>query len=365
MTIQSIRRAALLAASFGLAACDVVAFATDPKPSFEQTWNLPATNTSISVAELLPGSVSIYSTPGSNPPDSSAFVLNLNNVSFSRTLGADCAQCQALNGTTAVKPAFVLNTGSAATLPSNVVSGAVLGGTLNYSIVNNFSFDPIRVRAAGDPTQGVLVVVVRNGSLVLAVDSVKGTATTFPVGSTLSRAIAISSGTVTGSLSVDLTVDSPQGDHNEFINANGALQTSASVANLRAGNVVINVPSKSIAPPAADLDLGDIGTNVQSAALEMTVRNPWSVAGTLTVNFTTPTLTVTKTLSIPAGSAAATPQVRTVQLDKTDIDKLAKQDVQLSLTGTMTAATPVTVTPRQTISMDNRIIFTVLTGGGK
>jgi hypothetical protein len=365
MTNQSLRRAALLAASFGLAACDVVAFATDPKPIFEQTWNLPATNTSISVAELLPGNVSIYSTPGSNPPDSSAFMLNLTPVSFSRTLGADCAQCVTLNGTNAVKPAFVLNTGSSAALPSNVVSGAVTGATVNYSIVNNFSFDPIRVRAAGDPTQGVLAIVIRSGSLVLAVDSVKGTTSTFPVGSTLSRSVVVGTGNVTGAISIDLTVDSPQGDHNEFINASGTLQTSASIVNLRAGNIVINVAGKSIQPPPEDLDLGDIGGNIESATLEMTVRNPWSVAGALTMNFQTPTQLVSKSVSIPAGSAAATPQVRTIALDKTDMSKLEKQSVQLALTGTMNSASPVTVTPKQTIGIENRIIFKIQTGGGK
>ena len=365
MTTQSIRRAALLAVTIGLSACDVVAFATDPKPIFEQTWNLPATNTSISVAELLPTNASIYSTPGSNPPDSSAFMLSVNDVNFSRTLGADCSQCQTLNGTNAVKPAFVLNAGSATGLPTNVVSGAILGATVNYSIVNNLSFDPIRIRAAGDPTQGFLVIVVRNASLVLGVDTVKGTTTTFPAGSTLSRSITLGTGNVSGVISVDLTVNSPQGDHNEFINANGSLQTTASIIDLRAGNIVINVPNKSIAPPGGDLDLEDFGSNVQSAALEMTVRNPWTVGGSVTMNFATSGPSVSKAVTIPAGSAAAAPQVSTVMLDKADMDKLTRQTVQLSLTGTLNAAAPLTVTPRQVISIENRIILTIQTGGGK
>ncbi|HMC54670.1 MAG TPA: hypothetical protein VKH19_05820 [Gemmatimonadaceae bacterium] len=365
MTNQSIRRAALLAASVGLAACDVVAFATDPKPIFEQTWNLPAKSSSISVAELLPNSVSIYSTPGSNPPDSSAFMLSLNAVNFSQTLGSACSSCQVLNGTNSVKPAFVLNAGSSATLPPNVVSSAILGATLSYSVTNNFSFDPIRVRAAGNPTQGVLVVVIRSGSIVLGLDSVKGTVSTFPPGATLSRSISVSTANVSGAIAVDLVVDSPQGDHTEFINTSGSMQTSASVTNLRAGNVVINVPTKSIAPPPEDLDFGDLGSNVQSATLEMTVRNPWSVTGTVTLNFAAQGLSVTKPVTIPAGSAAFAPQVRTVTLDRTDLDKLEKQSVQLALTGTMNAVAPLTVTPRQTITIDNRIIFTLQTSGGK
>jgi hypothetical protein len=365
MTPKSIRRATLLAASFGLAACDVVAFATDPKPIFEQTWNVPASRTSISVAELLPNNVGIYNTPGSNPPDSSAFLLSLNGVSFSRALGADCAQCQTLNGTNAVKPAFVLNAGSSTSLPTNVVSGAIVGATVNYSIVNNFSFDPIRVRAAGDPTQGLLVVVVRSGALVLGVDTVRGTTTTFPAGSTMSRGMSVGQGSATGAISVDLTVNSPQGDHNEFINANGALQTSASMANLRASSVSINVPSKSVAPAGEDLELSDFGDNVQSATIEMSVLNPWAVSGVLTMTFTSPSQTVTKTVSIPTGATPAATQVRTLTLDKTDMGKLVGQTVQMSLTGAMNATTPVTVTPRQVIEIDNRLIIKVQTGGGK
>ena len=128
---------------------------------------------------------------------------------------------------------------------------------------------------------------------------------------------------------------------------------------------MINVPTKSIAPPPEDLDFGDLGSNVQSATLEMTVRNPWSVTGTVTLNFAAQGLSVTKPVTIPAGSAAFAPQVRTVTLDRTDLDKLEKQSVQLALTGTMNAVAPLTVTPRQTITIDNRIIFTLQTSGGK
>ena len=102
MTLSTVsRRAALLGLAFSALGCDVVAFASDPKPILEQTWSLPTSHSHISVGKIVPNSVSIYSTPGSNPPDSSAFLLNINNVVFARRVGDDCAQCQTLNGTNA------------------------------------------------------------------------------------------------------------------------------------------------------------------------------------------------------------------------------------------------------------------------
>src|SRR5205814_5094679 len=181
------RRAALLGLLFSALACDVVAFASDPKPILEQTWSLPTSSSHISVGKIVPNNVAIYSTPGSNPPDSTAFLLNINNVVFARRVGDDCFQCQSLNGTNATKPAFILVAGSSSPLGTDVLSGAMLGATVNYSVVNNLSFDPIRVRALTDPTQGYLIVLVHSGSLVLGRDSLNGATTAFPAGSTLSR----------------------------------------------------------------------------------------------------------------------------------------------------------------------------------
>ncbi len=361
------RRAALLGvtlAAAGLAACDVVAFATDPKPILEQTWNLPATSTSISVAELLPAKVSIYSTPASTPPDSSAFLMNVSNVSFTRRLGDDCAQCQTLTGTTAVKPAFVLAAGSSTALPANVVSAALAGGTITYSIVNALSFDPIRVRALSDPTQGFLVVVIKSGAAVVGRDSINGATTAFPAGTTLTRTITLAPGVISG-LSVDLTVNSPQGDHTEFIDANGTLQTSTTIGDVRVGSVTINVPGQSISNPPQNVDLSSFGSNVVGAAFEMTILNPWTVSGSLSIAFASPTATITKTLVVPAGTTPPAAQVRSVGLDSTELSRLVRQKVSVTLSGSMSAAQPIVVTPKQTIAIDNRIILKVHTGGGK
>lgn len=353
----------MLAAALGLAGCDVVAFATDPKPIFEQTWSLPTTPTSISVAELLPSSVSVFSTPGSNPPDSGSFLVSINNVSFPSRLGNYCSQCNTANGTTTTKPAFILTSGSASNLPTDVVSMAMLSGTVSYSIVNNLSFDPIRVRALSDPTQGFLVVLIHSGSLVLAKDSVNGLTTALPAGSTLSRSVPLLSGNVLGPITVDLTVNSPQGDHAEFINANGSLQTTATLSNVVAGGLMINVSNKAVSNPAQDMDLKDFGSNVISAAFEMNVLNPWLVAGTMQVNFNGTTTTITKPVDIPGRPTPQAAQLRSVALDQTDMQSLVGDKVNVTITGTMNAAAPIPVAPKQKISIDNRLVVKIHGGG--
>jgi hypothetical protein len=361
------RRAALLGLALGVLACDVVSFASDPKPIFEQTWNLPSSKTAISVAKLVPNNVGIFVTPGSNPPDTSAFLLTINNVVFNRRVGNDCASCQTLNGTNAVKPAFILAAGSASALGTDVVSGAMLGATVDYSVVNNLSFDPIRVRALSDPNQGYMIILVHSGSLVLGRDSVNGATTAFPAGTTISRSMPLSTGTVVGSIAVDLTINSPQGDHVEFINANGTVNTTAVISNMRTGNVTVNVPSKAVnnQPDTVDLKGLDktITDHVVSASFEMGFDNPWPVSGSLNVNFDyAPPLTVAKTVPLPAGVTPPATQVETVSLTGDEMQKLFGNEVILNMNGLVNSPTPITVTPRQSVSITNRMILVIRTG---
>jgi hypothetical protein len=368
MTFPSpLRRAALLGAALALVACDVASFVNDPKPILEQTWNLPASSTSIAVSKLLPATVSIYSTPGSNPPDSSAFQMSFNGVVFLRRVGDDCGQCQTLNGTTAVKPAFVLAAGASSALPQNVIaSGALLGATVNYTLTNNLSFDPLRVNTVTANPQGYMIVVVRSASQVLGRDSVNGATTPLPSGATLSRSIPVGAGAVTAAISVDLTVASPLGDHNEFINANGTLNMAAAIANLRVGNVQINVPGTAITNQPNTLDLAgldkSITDHVQSATLEMTIDNPWTVAGNLNVDFTAAATTIAKTVALPGGTTPPAAQVRTVALTASDMQQLFGKQVVLSIGGGITSPGPVIVSPKQRVSIANRLILIIRTG---
>jgi len=356
--------------------CDLATFALDPKPRFDETWNLPAPSTKISVADLLPsgGIVSIYSTPASNPPDSSAFRLTISPASISVGVGANCAPCLPLNGTNAIKPPFTLAASNSTPLPTDVVSAAILSGSLVVSLTNNMSFDPLFVKT-GVGAQGFMVIVVRSGSLVLGRDSVQGAAT--PVGpnqttwapapaagSVLTRAISLSSGTVVTSLTVDVTIDSPVGDHLVLINTSGQMNATATANNILVGSVSMNVTNKSMNSGGADsVNLTDVtGDAIQSLGLQMTFINPFAVTGSLTVKLAYGpgvTQNITKAITLPSGNGQ-----RSITLNAVEIQSLLGKTSSLSFTGSVNSVAPIAVTPKQAVSIDNRIVVAVRTSSG-
>ncbi|MEK7401313.1 MAG: hypothetical protein AABZ80_03005 [Gemmatimonadota bacterium] len=373
MNSATTRRAVLLGLALTATACDLVQFASDPKPRFEETWNLPGPDTRMSVANLLPsgGTVTIL-------PDSSAFSLKIDSTTISRVVGSDCAQCVTLNGTNAPKPAFTLVAGNSTALPADIVSAAIASGTLSIRLVNNMSFDPLYVNTAPAATvQGYMVIVVRSGSAVLARDSVRGAATVsgtqnapFPkLGGILNRTIPLSTGTVTTNLTVDVTVNSPLGDHLEFINANGALDATASVPTINVASVQMNVPSRTFDSGGADsVSMPSTGDFVVGLGLDMTITNPFaSVTGGLNLVFAWgpgATQQISKPITLPSGTG-----VRSVSLDSTEVQNLLNggDKVSIKLTGNVSSATPVTVTPKQEVKVSNRMRLKIRTpsGGGK
>lgn len=371
MRLSRLTNRAALLGFVGVAACDVYAIATDPFPGLVQTWNLPVTETSISVASLLPTGVAIYSTPASSPPDSSAFTVNVNGISYNRRVGDYCGLCQTLNGTTAPKPAFIINpdAGSTVALPANVVSASLLGGTVSYTITNGLSFDPLRVSANLANPQGRIVVVVRSGSVVFARDTVKGETQTLPAGTgTITRNLNLQTGPIANNITVDLEVNSPTGD-NTFINADGILAMNATVSGLRVGAVTINVPTASLNSGAPEeVDVGELPESMTERALggglELTVTNPFTVAGNLNVTFTpTPGPVVSKTAVI---AAVTTPQRLSITFDSLEISRILKSNPAptLSIGGSVSSTGPITVTPKQIISMSNRIVLKLRAFGG-
>lgn len=368
-----IRRAALLGLALGLAGCDVLDLATSSAPILEQTWNLPTTGTSISVGTILPPGVSIYNTPTITPNDSSAFLFDISNFAIARRVGDDCAQCNTLHGTTAFKPAFVLTGGNTQPVPQDVISGAVLGGTLTVTVTNGLSFDPLFVRTAPPPqTQGYMTLVIRSGSLVFGRDSLNGATTAFPAGATLTRTIVLTTGTLTANFTVDITINSPSGDHNEFINANGTVNVAATLKDnaappqptLRVATVTMNVVNRNLASSTGDsLKLDglekSITDHVVRGELRMSITNPFGVTGNVNVNFGyAPAQAVTKPVAMPAG----VDQERSVLLDQVEINTLLGKRVGLFIGGGVNSSAPITVTPKEIISIANRVILVIQVG---
>lgn len=357
-------RSVLLCAALGVMGCDVVDFVSNPMPRFLQTWNIPAAGTSVSVGSIIPSGVAIYSTPSSTPLDSSAFDIDIDTFDFSRRLGADCPSCQALNGTTAIKDSFNLVSSSSEPLPADMISGAVIGGRIRVSVRNGLSFDPIRVRAAAP--QGFLLIVVRSGSLVLQRDSVNGADRAWVPGDSIVRTMALSTGTVTTSVTVDVTIVSPRGDAAVPIDANGTVRTIAITESLLTASMRMNVVNKSLASASNDtlaLDGLEPGVTkrITGGALDMLVTNPFSVTGNLQISFGYgPGQSVVKSVPLPVGTS----QPVVVQLDSADIQAIVGRKVLLSVGGVVNSTTPVNVTPRQVMAFNNRMRLDIRVGGG-
>jgi hypothetical protein len=366
MTPVSARRVALLGLAMVATACDLATFALDPKPIFEETWNLPVTKSSIWVKDLLPsGNVVTI------PADSSSFSLKIDSTAISAVLGPNCAACLPLNGTNALKPAFIMTPGNSTSLPQDIVSAAILAGQVSIKLTNNLTFDPLFVNTGGgSPPQGFLVIVVRSGSLVFGRDSVRGAAAVsgtqnapFPPGSTLTRTINLNTGTVTTNLTVDVTVNSPVGDHLVPINVAKTFDAVASVPFINVGSVSMNVPARTMNSGTGDSLPKMDNKNLVKATLEMTIVNPFpTVTGTLNVKFQYgpgPTQNVTKTITLPAGTG-----VRSVTLDSLELQTVLQSKSVLTVTGSVSSPTAITVTPKQVLSIDNRLIATVRTPSG-
>ncbi len=376
MTSALPRRAALLGLAMVALGCDLANLASNDPPQFEETWNLPGPDTRMSVANLLPaGTVTIK-------PDSSAFVLTVASTNISAILGPNCAACLPLNGTNAIKPAFTMNPGNSTALPTDIVSAAITAGQIAITLTNSLTFDPLYVNTGGgSPPQGKLIIVVRSGSVVLGRDSVQGasavsgTAAQCPNGSplcntpfaplsTLNRTINLNTGTVTTNLTVDVVVTSPIGDHLVPIDVSRTFNATASVPNLEVASVSMNVPSRTFDSGGADsVEMAATGDIVTGIGLDMTITNPFtSVTGNLNMVFAwgpAPTQQISKVISLPSGTG-----VRSVMLTAAETQQLLNggDKVSIKLTGNVTAASPITVTPRQEVAIANRLILKIKVG---
>jgi hypothetical protein len=91
--------------------------------------------------------------------------------------------------------------------------------------------------------------------------------------------------------------------------------------------------------------------------------NPWPVSGSLNVNFDyAPPLTVAKTVPLPAAVTPPLTQVRSVALTGDEMQKLFGNEVILNMNGLVNSPTPISVTPRQSVSITNRMILVIRTG---
>jgi hypothetical protein len=382
----------LLALALTATACDLAELALNPRPRFEQDWNLPGPDTRLSVADLLPpGKVTILTGAAAATEgltDSAAFSMVMDSTSFSAQLGPNCAACLPLNGTNSNKPAFTMLPGSSTALPANIDSAAILSGRIQVTLVNNLTFDPLFVNTAGgSPPQGILTIVVRSGSTVLGRDSIRGAINAsvsqagcasspcnlpFGQGTTITRVIQLNTGTVKTNLTVDVTMNSPAGDHPVPIDVSKSFNASASVPAINVASVTMNVPSRTFDSGGKDsVEMAQKGESVVGVGLDMTFTNPFkTLSGSLNMVFAwgpTAGEQISKPITLPTGCATA-PCVGTssVLLSQAETQQLltAPGKVSIKVTGGVSSSSPISVTPKLEVKIANRLRLKILTASG-
>ncbi|NUO63021.1 MAG: hypothetical protein HOQ12_07990 [Gemmatimonadaceae bacterium] len=356
-----------LAAAAGCVLAVVACEVPTSLPIWDTVWQVPADSAEVSVASLLPSSVGIVDVGGGVQ----AFSLTLPAAVYSTTLGSVCPGCAAANGMRVPKPQFTMVDSTVIALPSDVASADIVGGTIDCTITNGFGFDPINPSATAS---GWMRISVLSGSTLLAKDSVPGTALTLPTNVARFRSIPVI-GTpaapvrIAGPLKVNITLFSPAGD-SVTINTSERFSVNATANNFRVSQAAVAVPSKSIPAQSDTVDLSGIkdvakGT-INGGAFILTVRNPFTVQGTVNVDMTAPNGThVTKALSLPVGGPTAPPATLRLPLTASEINGLVGQsNVQIALTGGVNApGGPVTVMPTQKIIINTMVEVTITAGG--
>jgi hypothetical protein len=348
VTMRLTRRAGLLLPVFALTACQ---FITDGAPIWDMTWNVPSKSTSISVNSLLP--TGVQSVTGGFQANVVAPAI------ITRTLGTDCVACSNANGQTIPKPAFTVSTTQNALLPAGVTSATLVTDTIVVAITNNFNFDPINSGGAA----GSIKLTATSGSTTLGTQTFSGPTATIPAGQTTTFKLPVSGVVGSTGIQVAAIIDSPLGS-SITIDASRTITVAPSVKGSAANSVLISAASvtltnQSVTAAATQLDLSDIDSSVvkrvMAGKLFLTVNNPFTVAGNLTVNANG----IPKTVQLASGGAAAAAQNLVLDFSQAEIRQILGKSGTLTIAGTLSGTTP--VTSGQTVAVTSRLQLTLCT----
>ena len=363
---RDVGRALLAAASLLGTACDLP---TGGAPKWNTTWQVPADSGEIGVASLLPPTVTIVTVGNAK-----AFDVGFGGASVAQSLRGACPACAAANGLTVPKPAFTLADSTTIPLPSDVAWADLVGGSVDYTLLHDFGFDPLSPSANGSAEKGWMVVRVRSGSAILASDSVNGASLALPPNVARTRSIAVTATPaapqrVSGPITVTVTLYSPAGDP---VTVNDAQRLSVNVVprGVRVGQASVAVPASTIISRQETVDLsglgGEVSGRVQGGAAVITVRNPFAVNGSLTATLTAPgAAPVTRVLALPLGGIGTAPTVLRIPLTADELARLiGNRDVSVDISGSVTApGGNLTVMPTQVFGVSTMLEIILSTTG--
>jgi hypothetical protein len=234
-----------------------------------------------------------------------------------------------------------------------VFEATVASGSINVTLTNGLSFDPI----AGGGSMTVTVSGASGGP-VLGTLSFDGTVDTFAPASVTMRTMTLSGGTINGAIETTVEVDSP-GGQTATIDVSDQVEVTAVTTSLLVSSVTVDVVGRSASLSETDLDVDDLDEGIIDAILSgsvvLDVTNPFGVSltGSLTIG------TVTKDLLVPAD---ATSNVEVAYTGEELRQILGGTDVTFAGDGVL-AGGPAVVTPSTLFSIDPTIDLIIQIGG--
>ena len=347
-SVGATRWGVLLGTTALLAACEV----PTGMPILESRWVVPTDGTEITVAEFLPANVGLG-------PAGSSFIVQPAPTSVARTLADLCSTCAALDGTVAPKPAFNGSIARSVALPDDVESAQLVSGSIVIRLTNGLNFDPIR---PGGGTGSVTITIRNAAGRTLGSTVVSGASDSFAPGSTLTRTIGLTGGSITG-LEFEAVVNSPLGTPVQ-ISASSTISADLEVPSLVVSSAVVDLGQRPVEFTNRELDVEDIDSDIadkiDAGSLRVRLTNPIGVAAQMQVRITGPFEPITKTLAIGADPTSTT----TVEFSGEELRRfIGKAGVNLSGSGTPTAAQVVTIEPADQIDLDLELDLTIRIGG--
>lgn len=336
------QRALLLGLSAGaFAGCGVPTDLAD----WDMTWSIPTKGTTISVNSFLPTGVSAVG---------NSFSVSVSPVSITRRLGDDCTGCAQADGFVVPKPAFIGSGTTSTTLPSNVASAVLGTNAVTVNLRHNYSFDPLRPSATA---RGWLrIVATSNNGAVVGRDSINGASTSFAPNTDLVRTITLSGTVGSSGVIVTTTLDSPAGDAT-LMQSSASLTAQARFSSLTVTSAQVNLTSQTVNADPVDLDFSDIDAavrdRVQSGTLTLTIGNPFTATGSMTLTFNGPSPAITKSINLGAGNTT-----QEITLNKSELRSLLGRKNTLVATGRVNGSA-VAITPGQTASVATRMMLTI------
>jgi hypothetical protein len=257
-------------------------------------------------------------------------------------------------------------------LPAGVTAATLVGDTVFVTMVNRYQFDPIN---PGAGAAGTMIFTVSSGSAVLGTLTLSGPARTIPGNGATTTAKVPVSGTVSSAgISLRVDVTSPQGSTMTLGNTSGQQFTftahtgTTAQGPIAASSANLSLTNQAVRPSPTDfsVDLGS-GDRADSAQVFLTFANPFSVSGTVNVNFlgcvdangnfldSCPTFSTVISRAVPVAAGTTT---ATLKFGPPGAKALLNAK-RIAFGGSVSGATP--VTPAQSVSVTARVQVTMHT----